>query len=264
MKKIVVLSDGTGNSREKRNKTNVWRIWKALDLTEEEGGIQTVARYDDGVGSSTFRLGAIVAGAIGYGLKRNVLSLYRFLCIIYEPGDQIYAFGFSRGAYTIQTLVGLLASQGLVVASSDRELNRLARAAFNEFCGETTSNFGWIRLARAARAKLHAALSRLLRRQEYRKEKNRAVGSIRFLGLWDAVGAYGLPIEEPRRAWERYMWPLPVPLPAHVLAKKCNVLVTRSHWTTNVQHSILFSGRRTKRRLPFPTPRAGPAPGTTA
>ena len=77
MKKIVVLSDGTGNSREKRNKTNVWHIWKALDLAEEEG-IQTVARYDDGVGSSTFKLGATLAGAIGYGLKRNVLSLYKF------------------------------------------------------------------------------------------------------------------------------------------------------------------------------------------
>jgi uncharacterized protein (DUF2235 family) len=64
MKNIVVLSDGTGNSRAKLNKTNVWRLWKALDLTEH-GGVPTIARYDDGVASSKFKLGAIAAGAIG-------------------------------------------------------------------------------------------------------------------------------------------------------------------------------------------------------
>src|SRR5215472_12187325 len=112
MKNIVVLSDGTGNSRAKLNKTNVWRLWNALDLTDHEG-VATLARYDDGVASSNFKLGAIAAGAIGYGLKRNVLSLYRFLCSTYRPGDRIYAFGFSRGAYTIQTLVALLVTQGI-------------------------------------------------------------------------------------------------------------------------------------------------------
>src|SRR5262249_9240135 len=155
----------------------------------------------------------------------------------------IYAFGFSRGAYTIQTLVGLVVSQGLVLYSSDRELDRLARAALNEFRRKTTSTFGWIRFARAVQAILRAALSRLLGRREYCREEKQAVPSIRFLGLWDAVGAYGLPIEELRRAWERYVWPLPVPLPAHVLAntvqRACHALALDDERATF--HPILWS-----------------------
>ena len=90
---------------------------------------------------------------------------------------------------------------------------------------------------------LRAALSRLLGRREYRREENQAVPSIRFLGLWDAVGAYGLPIEELRRAWERYVWPLPVPLPAHVLAntvqRACHALALDDERATF--HPILWS-----------------------
>src|SRR6202521_3015548 len=91
-KNIVVLSDGTGNSAAKIWKTNVWRLYEALDLSD---GSQ-IARYDDGVGTSSFKPIAILGGALGYGLKRNVIALYCFLCLHYKAGDQIYAFGFSR------------------------------------------------------------------------------------------------------------------------------------------------------------------------
>src|SRR5256714_2774640 len=98
---IVLLSDGTGNSAGKLFKTNVWRIYDALDLSNAS----QIASYDDGVGTSSIKPLAVLGGAFGWGLKRNVLALYMFLCRNYKSGDRIYAFGFSRGAFTIRVLV---------------------------------------------------------------------------------------------------------------------------------------------------------------
>src|SRR5712692_3144503 len=104
-RKIILLSDGTGNSSAKIWRTNVWRIFEALDLTSSE----QVAFYDDGVGTSSFKPFAILGGAFGFGLKRNVINLYKFACRNYRgPGDQVFAFGFSRGAFTIRVVIGLI------------------------------------------------------------------------------------------------------------------------------------------------------------
>src|ERR1700688_2674267 len=67
---IVLLSDGTGNSAAKVWRTNVWRTFEALDLS----GNDQVAFYDDGVGTSSFKPMAILGGAFGFGLKRNVID----------------------------------------------------------------------------------------------------------------------------------------------------------------------------------------------
>ena len=75
-RRIVLLSDGTGNSSAKVWRTNVWRMFCALDLTSND----QVACYDDGVGSSSFKPLAILGGAFGIGLRRNVISLYKFAC----------------------------------------------------------------------------------------------------------------------------------------------------------------------------------------
>src|SRR3954469_24949288 len=112
---IVLLSDGTGNAAGKLFKTNVWRTYQALDLSS----INQIAFYDDGVGTSSIKPLAILGGAFGWGLKRNVLALYRFLCEAYQPGDRIYLFGFSRGAFTVRMLAGLIASKG-VLAGCDQ------------------------------------------------------------------------------------------------------------------------------------------------
>ena len=68
-RKIILLSDGTGNSAAKVWRTNVWRTFEALDLA----GSDQVAFYDDGVGTSSFKPLAILGGAFGFGLKRNVI-----------------------------------------------------------------------------------------------------------------------------------------------------------------------------------------------
>src|SRR6202166_2739148 len=80
---IVLLSDGTGNSAAKVWRTNVWRTFEALDLS----GNDQVAFYDDGVGTSSFKPMAILGGAFGFGLKRNVIDIYKFVCRNYRSSD---------------------------------------------------------------------------------------------------------------------------------------------------------------------------------
>jgi uncharacterized protein (DUF2235 family) len=110
-KNIILLSDGTGNSSAKLLKTNVWRLFQILDLRDPNS---QVAYYDDGVGTSSFKVFAILGGVFGFGLKRNVVDIYSFCCRNYKPGDYIYCFGFSRGAFTIRIVAGMIARQGLV------------------------------------------------------------------------------------------------------------------------------------------------------
>ena len=106
---LIVLSDGTGNSASKPFKTNVWRLYQAIDLTD---GSQ-IAVFGDGVGTSSVKILRVLGLALGVGVKRNVLNLYKFLCRNYNAGDHIWAFGFSRGAFTVRALVGLIHREGL-------------------------------------------------------------------------------------------------------------------------------------------------------
>jgi uncharacterized protein (DUF2235 family) len=71
--KIVILSDGTGNAASNVWRTNVWRLFQSLDLRSNE----QAAKYDDGVGTWSFLPLAILGGAFGYGLKRNILDAMR-------------------------------------------------------------------------------------------------------------------------------------------------------------------------------------------
>ncbi len=217
-KKIVLFSDGTGNSSANPHKTNVWRTYKALDTSPEKDPRQVVI-YDNGVGTSAFAPKALLGKALGVGLARNVRELYTFLCRTYEEGDEIYAFGFSRGAFTIRVLVALIASQGIIrqkLARDDRDLQRLVKAAYREFRKECFSpsflSFFLVRV-RDALIALGVALRPGL--NQYEKVRNiRCTDKdgdpplISFVGVWDTVDAYGLPIDELTRAWDKVVWPL--------------------------------------------------------
>ena len=195
-KNIVLLSDGTGNSAGKLFKTNVWRLYQALALSPPGSGAPSqIAYYDDGVGSSSFRPAAILGGAFGWGLKRNVLDLYTFLCRNYEPGDRIYPFGFSRGAFTVRVLSGLITNQGLVTAPNDVELKRRALHAFQRYRERYRTA---TRIEVPVRA-LRNAITGYRTPAEPVKDDRRP--DITFLGVWDTVAAYGLPFDELTRAW---------------------------------------------------------------
>ncbi|HEX9172143.1 MAG TPA: DUF2235 domain-containing protein, partial [Telluria sp.] len=103
---LALFSDGTGNSSAKAEKTNVWRMFQAIDQSSPD----QLALYDDGVGSERNKYIAASTGAFGWGLKRNVIDLYKFVCRNYiDETTRIYAFGFSRGAFTIRVLIGMIA-----------------------------------------------------------------------------------------------------------------------------------------------------------
>ncbi len=207
---IVLLSDGTGNSAAKVWRTNVWRTFEALDLS----GNDQVAFYDDGVGTSTFKPWAILGGAFGFGLKRNVIDIYKFVCRNYtDESDDIYGFGFSRGAFTIRVVMGLILNQGLVSADNETELDKKAIAAYRKYRSERYHTLwpwhpeDWYRAIRNALLPI-----------KYDKRDNRQVRHIRFVGVWDTVAAYGLPIDEMTRGVSR--WIVPLELPTHTLDRE--------------------------------------------
>jgi uncharacterized protein (DUF2235 family) len=210
-KNIALFSDGTGNSSAKAQKTNVWRLFQALDQT----GFTQIAKYDDGVGTSSNKYLAALGGAFGWGLKRNVIDLYKFVCRNYVAGDRIYGFGFSRGAFTIRVLVGLIAREGLVTFRSEEELDHNAAAAYRSFrykAFPSKSPIVWF----ARRIRDFLLYVRNLVRGHSGYEKTVAATKtaerdqipIRFLGLWDTVEAYGMPIPELKRAIDWALWPM--------------------------------------------------------
>lgn len=207
---IIVFSDGTGNSAAKLFKTNVWRIYEALDLTCPD----QIALYDDGVGTASFQPLAILGGAFGFGLKRNVLDLYMFLCRTCrvdpedpESHDRIFAVGFSRGAFTARVVVALVAHQGLIQGADGAELKRLATWAYRQYRADRFRNTIGVRALRWLRDGLFRAIEVLRRRPAYDQSANHMV-NIEFLGVWDTVAAYGLPIDELTRGWDRWIWPM--------------------------------------------------------
>jgi Uncharacterized conserved protein len=211
-KNIILLSDGTGNSASKLFKTNVWRLYQALDLSKPDpqnpDKPTQIAYYDDGVGTASFLPLALIGGAFGWGLKRNVLDLYTFLCRHYQTGDRIYGFGFSRGAFTIRMLTGFIANQGLVHAETEGELRHLAAEAFRAYREERYR--GVIPgLFRPLRNVLLSLLYFITGRKRRRKEKG-TIPPIKFLGIWDTVAAYGLPFDELTHAWN-LIFPLSFP-----------------------------------------------------
>jgi uncharacterized protein (DUF2235 family) len=117
VKNIVICSDGTGNTAIKGRGTNVFKLYEAVDLEGHKADpakVPQIAFYDDGVGTQRLKPLAVLGGAFGWGLSRNVKQLYASLARTYDPGDRIYLFGFSRGAFTVRTLAGLIANCGIV------------------------------------------------------------------------------------------------------------------------------------------------------
>jgi uncharacterized protein (DUF2235 family) len=204
-RRIILLSDGTGNSAAKVWRTNVWRVFESIDLS----GSGQIAYYDDGVGTSAFKPLALVGGAFGFGLKRNVLDLYKFASRNFRHDtDEIYAFGFSRGAFTIRILIGLILEQGLIRADTEDELDHKARQAYRAFRRE---NFHtrWPYYLRPE--VLARSVRDLIIPDSYSKDDNRRVETVRFVGLWDTVAAYGLPIDEMTRGISQWVWPWQLP-----------------------------------------------------
>lgn len=173
MKRIVVCADGTWNKPEKDLKedvaSNVLRLARSIKPGGKDGIRQQVF-YDWGIGSYHDQ---ISAGATGKGLNKNVMDDYRYIVQNYNHGDEIFLFGFSRGAYTVRSLCGLINNCGIL----KRPEASLIQAAFDHY---------------KKSGKSHAPNSDLSKK--FISDHSYPTAKIAFLGVWDTVGALGIPI----------------------------------------------------------------------
>jgi len=109
-KRIIVCFDGTWNTAEVEAPTNARRLYELIRPQDDAGTLQQ-KWYDEGVGT---KMTERIRGAFGFGLSRNIHQGYIYLALTHEPGDEIFLFGFSRGAYTARSLVGLIRKCGLI------------------------------------------------------------------------------------------------------------------------------------------------------
>jgi len=172
-KRIVICADGTWNRPEKNLEkdfpTNVLRLARAIKPVGDDTIPQQVF-YDWGVGSY---YDPFIGGATGKGLHKNIMDDYRYIVQNYSPGDDIYLFGFSRGAYTVRCLCGLINNCGII----RRPDASLIQKAFNHYKRNGT--------AYAPRGKESV---------QFRKDHSHPSRKITFVGVWDTVGAMGIPI----------------------------------------------------------------------
>ena len=183
MKRLVVCADGTWKSRD--DSSDATNVEKLCDAVAEVGadGTRQLARYFPGVGAS--RRERLVGGAFGVGLSRNVRECYRWLAQEWEPGDELFLFGFSRGAFTVRSLAGMVRNVGLLPAAA---LSRVDEA----YGHYRDKDPGWRPDGTRAVA--------------YRARHSREVERIRCVGVWDTVGALGVPTSGPVGWWTRRRW----------------------------------------------------------
>ena len=169
MKNIIICSDGTWQSPESDSTTHVLRLAEGVAPVDAAGNKQVVF-YDWGIGSSGDRF---TGGITGKGIDKNIQDCYRFVVHNYEPGDALYLFGFSRGAYTVRSLAGLIRNCGIL---RREHANRVGQA-YNLYRNRGPAS---------APARERAAAFR-------RDHAVADVSRIHFIGVFDTVGALGIP-----------------------------------------------------------------------
>jgi len=176
LKRLILCCDGTWNRADQRQNgvpcpTNV--IHLAFRVAKRDGAVDQVLFYDQGVGTGNF-LDRLTGGAFGDGLVDNIFDAYRFLIANYEPGDAIYVFGFSRGAYTARSLCGMIRKCGILKRASILHYHEALTLYRRADCGPNDPESVGFR------------------------RKHSVVGEenieIQFLGVWDTVGALGIPL----------------------------------------------------------------------
>ncbi|MDZ4307114.1 phospholipase effector Tle1 domain-containing protein [Allopontixanthobacter sp.] len=188
-RRLVFCFDGSWNKLDtKQHPTNVVLVAESVPPIDKDGRDQIVF-YDEGVGTSSDE--AFRGGAFGKGLIANVQEAYRFLIFNYRPGDEIFVFGFSRGAFTARTFIGFIKCAGILSVNSARQIRRAW-----ELYRECASNDG-----DAAQEVLEFRLEHcpdlcvseveLAWRRRKNPEAAAHVIRVRYCGVWDTVGSLG-------------------------------------------------------------------------
>lgn len=176
MKRIIICADGTWNERDEidektgeRHPTNVTKVARGV-LPQAANGMPQVVYYHEGVGTSG-GLDKYTGGAFGEGIEANIRALYRFIVYNYQPGDELFFFGFSRGAFTVRTLAGFMNKINLIEKDDDYYVPEIY-ACYENQQGPGTPDWD------KAFHNVHGT---------------RPCPAIRFIGVWDTVGALGAP-----------------------------------------------------------------------
>lgn len=172
-KRIVICADGTWNRPEndlnKDFPTNVLKLARSISPLATDNIPQQVF-YDWGVGSYYDQ---VIGGATGKGLHKNILDDYRYIVQNYSSGDELFLFGFSRGSYTIRCLCGLINNCGILM----RPDASLIQKVFNHY-------------KRSGNAYAPEGSESI----KFREMHSHSSREVKFVGVWDTVGAMGIPI----------------------------------------------------------------------
>lgn len=183
--------DGSWNRLDAPYPTNV--LLTAESVLPMADGVGQVTFYDEGVGSEDGD--AFAGGVFGAGLVKNLSDGYRFLIFNYSPGDEIYVFGFSRGAYTARSFVGLLSTCGILhrqhARRADEAVDLYKRRRLSELFQDEVLRF-------RSECSPHICVSE---REDAWRAKHVAQyqpGSspllkVKYLGVWDTVGPWAFP-----------------------------------------------------------------------
>lgn len=167
MKDIFICADGTWSTtlqtdRGHLSPTNVVKIARAINSTPTQ-----LVFYDRGVGTDD-DIDKIKGGVFGHGLYQNVRQAYFYIVANYEPGDNIYLFGFSRGAYTVRCLAGMITKVGILRKKYIMDIDSINTLYKG---GDITAEV----------------------RNDYTHYFCHSNRDIKFLGVWDTVGSLGIP-----------------------------------------------------------------------
>jgi uncharacterized protein (DUF2235 family) len=201
MRNIVICCDGTGNEISE-NISNVLKLYRCLRKTEKTQPRQLVF-YDPGVGTLArpnpwlkFKqdFNAILGLALGDGLDDKVLASYRFLVHNYQEGDQIYLFGFSRGAYTVRVLAGLIHKVGLI-SLEQINLAGSGLTSYKQFSsnGPHSTGFDLQQLTDAADEDGPLPATKDDQAAQFARILSTRWPTIRFVGVWDTVASVIVP-----------------------------------------------------------------------
>ncbi len=197
MKRIAIFCDGTWSGLTTGEQTNIAKFARAVMPLAADGVTQLVY-YQPGLGVAPAAgiIGRSVikwaGGAFGWGLNAQLEAAYRQLIFWYEPGDEVYIFGYSRGAYLARSLVGLIRLAGIPSQQAEGQITRAIRFyrqrnSEDKLDTEETLSF------RHALSPLTATSPKDLEWRQARGDAESYFFRLRYLGVWDTVGALGIP-----------------------------------------------------------------------
>ena len=171
-KRLIICCDGTWQKINLTYPTNVAKIKSAVEAVNVR---DQLVFYDPGMGTANWFL-KFFGGMFGWGLYKSVKDCYGFLCQNWEPGNEIYLFGFSRGAYTVRTFAGLLYKCGIVKNNHEKIIRKAFKLYKNRHIHPD-----------------HSFAVNFRKKYSHHDPETCNRPIINFIGCWDTVGSLGVP-----------------------------------------------------------------------